>query len=330
MAWFMLLMALALAYSNGANDVSKSIATLVGAGSTSYRAGITWGTIWTGVGAVASTFLATEMLKTFSAWVKPGVTVDVLFPISVAIGAMLWVFLAERLALPVSTTHALVGAICGVAAFAYGVDSVAWVKLTSKIVVPLALSPVLGLVISFGIMPIVKRVFSRHPVTPMVANAVVNRLHWLSSGLIAFSRALNDTPKLVALPILFYTLAPAAAVPSPVLFLLLGLAMCAGSLINGQRVTRTMAEKVTKLRDEEGLAANLTTSALVAAAARFGLPVSTTHVSNGAIIGVGLSQGAQAISWKTVRDFLLAWVVTVPTSAALGVAAYVIGGLFHH
>lgn len=355
---------LALCFANGANDVSRSIATLVGSKTTSYRAGIIWGTIWTGIGSIASLFFASEMLKTFSTWVKPEVEIDPLFPLSVAVGATIWVIAAARFGLPVSTTHSLVGAICGVATFAYGANSVAWGRINDKVVLPLIFSPVIGLVIAFLITPAIKKVFNatrelalcvvyrgNNPTEiaamatasgqvfaigetakdcfcvyyPTVAKVNADRMHWLSSGLIAFSRALNDTPKIAALPILFFTMVPQAEISKLLLFTILTLAVCLGSLLNGVRVTRTMAEKITKMTDEEGLAANLTSSVLVTFASRFGLPVSTTHVTNGSIIGVGLREGGKnAISWDTVRGFLMAWVITLPSSALLAIITFFI------
>jgi PiT family inorganic phosphate transporter len=98
--------------------------------------------------------------------------------------------------------------------------------------------------------------------------------------------------------------------------------MVAGSLVGGLRVTRVLAEKVTRLDHQEGFIANLVTSTLVGAAAFHGLPLSTTHVSSGAILGAGAQKGRGGIDWRTVRGMLLAWLVTVPSAAALGMAIY--------
>ncbi len=105
-------------------------------------------------------------------------------------------------------------------------------------------------------------------------------------------------------------------------FVLLAASMFAGSVLSGLRVTRCMAECITRLDDASGLTANLFTAFLVAGAANLGLPVSTTHVSTGAIVGVGLARGVKAVSWATLREFVLAWTVTLPATAALAMAAY--------
>lgn len=100
------------------------------------------------------------------------------------------------------------------------------------------------------------------------------------------------------------------------------MAMGLGSYFGGLRVTKVLAENVTKMNHAEGLSANLTTSSLVLASGFFGLPVSTTHLSSSAIIGIGLLKGWKTVRWTTVRDMVLAWVVTLPVSALLACIAY--------
>ena len=105
-------------------------------------------------------------------------------------------------------------------------------------------------------------------------------------------------------------------------FVAVALAMGLGGYVGGLRVTEVLAEKVTRMNHAEGLTANLATSSLVLTSGWLGLPVSTTHVSSSAIIGIGLLKGWEAVRWATVRDMVLAWVITLPASALLGGAAY--------
>jgi inorganic phosphate transporter, PiT family len=143
--------------------------------------------------------------------------------------------------------------------------------------------------------------------------------HRLSSGLVSFARGLNDAPKIVA-PVATTALIAGNDLSGVwIAFPLAALAMGMGSLWGGLRVTKSLAEKVTERNSVGSLTANLTTALLVIAAARVGLPVSTTHVSSGAIVGVGLRRGG-GINWRTLGNFLLAWVVTLP---AAGVVAAV-------
>lgn len=134
-----------LAFANGANDVSKGVATLAGNGGTSYRTPLAWGTLWTCVGAIASLVISIGLMKAFtSAMVAPEVLASPAFALAVAAGAGAWVVLASVTGLPVSTTHALTGAIVGVALVAGGPGAVGWWMLVSMIAAPLALSPVVS------------------------------------------------------------------------------------------------------------------------------------------------------------------------------------------
>src|SRR5579883_790672 len=135
----------AIAYVNGANDVSKGIATLAGSGVTSLRRAVMWGTLWTGIGGIAAAFLAHAMLQTFGkGLLSPGVQVTFGAAMASIAGAALWVGLSTRKGLPVSTTHGIVGSVIGVALAAYGLHGVNWTSLSSKILLPLLLSPLVS------------------------------------------------------------------------------------------------------------------------------------------------------------------------------------------
>src|SRR5260370_2689420 len=146
-----------IAYVNGANDVSKGIATLAGSGVTNYRRAILWGSLWTGIGGLAAFSLAKALLTTFGKGVFAAGT-NPTFPVALAIilGAGAWVALATRTGLPVSTTHAIVGAMTGVAAWAYGVHGVNWGALVSKIALSLALSPLVSIAATMALLRTLK------------------------------------------------------------------------------------------------------------------------------------------------------------------------------
>jgi PiT family inorganic phosphate transporter len=365
-----LLLVMAMAYANGTNDVSKAIATLVGSGITDYRTAIIWGTAWTVAGAGLSALVADAMLKTFSAGlIQPGIATPPALALAVLIGAMGWVLVASRTGLPVSTTHALTGALVGAGLMSIGSQGLMWPAVAGKIGLPLLLSPILALTVSFLIHPVLKHIAARwegtclcvmpasralvaidargntHTLiqTSVLGQPVVSvplqcdraglkgltvgldSIHWLSSGLASLARGANDTPKIMAMLLLG---SAAASWPSVTMQLgtlaVAALAMGLGSYIGGFRVTEVLAEKVTRMDHVEGLSANLTTSSLVLVSATMGLPVSTTHVSSSAIIGIGLLKGVQAVRWATVRDMVLAWIVTLPAGALLAALAYFI------
>ena len=277
---------------------------------------------------------------------------------AVAAGAMTWVLLAARVGLPVSTTHSIVGALTGAAIAAHGWHALQWSFVTKKVALPLLLSPALSIALLYCIFPLMRPVLARvndyclcierrrlavaaHAgvafseslptsaviaagqdcETPSIAGRLnlVDGLHWFSSGLTSFARALNDTPKIVALGIAASAVIGAS---SFTVFAGIALAMAFGSLVAGFRVTETLACRVTPMSPIEGFSANAVTSLLVGSASTLGLPVSTTHVSSGAIIGIGLHRGTGAVQWRTVRDMALAWLVTLPAGALLGAAAH--------
>jgi PiT family inorganic phosphate transporter len=136
------------------------------------------------------------------------------------------------------------------------------------------------------------------------AQSLLDACHYLSAGAVSFARGLNDTPKIVALGLSFGSLGLAGSVG------LVALAMAVGGLIDARRVAETVSQKITAMDHGEGFTANLVTSVLVIGASRWGLPVSTTHVSCGALFGIGITNGRAR--WQVIRSVLLAWLLTVP------------------
>jgi PiT family inorganic phosphate transporter len=369
-SWLAFALVFALAFANGANDVSKAIATLVGSGVTNYRSAIAWGTVWTMVGAALAAFVAGSMIKTFShGLVQAGTIIGPAVTLAVLTGTIAWVLFSTRTGLPVSTTHALTGAIVGTGLVAFAGDGLIWSAIGEKIALPLLLGPFLAFTVSLLIHPTVRALAkkwggaclcvmpaSRALVAidpcggtrtlfqtaqfgqPMIAvpsqcdraglqGLVVglDTIHWLSSGLASFARGTNDAPKIVAMLLLGSATATWPSASSQLAaFGGVAIAMGLGSYFGGLRVTEVLAEKVTKMNHAEGLSANLATSSLVLLAGSLGLPLSTTHVSSSAIIGIGLLKGWNSVRWTTLRDMVLAWVVTLPASALLACIAYLI------
>jgi PiT family inorganic phosphate transporter len=357
-----------LAFANGSNDISKGIATLAGSGVTNYRTAILWGTAWTVVGGVLAVFISSAMVKTFSGILANAPGADEQSPmlaIAVMTGAMIWVLFASKTGLPVSTTHALVGGLCGVGLAAKGWDGIQWSPLLPKVVIPLGLSPVVAMGVAFILFPAtrwllkgwsghclcvvpvqqghfvidptgsvamrsnttdVKTVLdSRECDEPQVLSIRVgpDTFHWITSGLTSFARSLNDTPKMAFL-LLGFSFIGGTSVPNMtgLAFGLVAVSMGIGSVLGGRTVTEVLAEKVTRMDHQDGFTANLTTAVLVTAAANFGLPVSTTHVSASAIIGMGLRKGINEVRWKTVWEMFAAWILTLPIAGLLSAACW--------
>jgi PiT family inorganic phosphate transporter len=354
-----------LAYSNGANDNFKGVASLFGSRTCSYPTAITWATLTTGVGSVAAMFLAEALLKKFSGkgLVPDALTAQPSFLFAVAFGAGVTVILATLLGFPISTTHGLTGALVGAGMVSGGVGSVNFAALGKNFVWPLLLSPVLAVLagaalyslfralrLSCGIgkdlcvclgtetevVPVprpsgvfVAEVLPRVTVAAgetsiclqryngsflgLRANTLVEAFHFLSAGAVSFARGLNDTPKIAAL------LLVAAAMNIKWGLLAVTVAMAIGGLLNARQVAETMAHKITDMNPGQGFAANLATALLVNTASYHGLPVSTTHVSVGSLLGIGIV--TRQAKWKSVAGVLLSWVVTLPCAAMISALA---------
>ncbi len=359
-----LLGALWLAWSNGANDNFKGVATLYGSGVLGYRAALAWATLATLVGSLASVALAQGLVRTFSGnGLIPagGLNDDWLIAIGFAAGAT--VLLATRLGMPTSTTHALTGALVG-AALVADAGGVNWAMLANKFAQPLLLSPLLAIGMTLLLYPALHWLRLRLGIgersclcvgeaasTALPAGApaaalsisapalsvamgdlagcatryegrfvgvdthqAVNALHILSAGSVCFARAVNDTPKIAAL--LLGATALDGQMQSAWVIGLIAPVMVAGGLIHSRRVAETLSRRITQLSQGQGLTANLVTAGLVLGASHLGLPVSTTHVSTGAIFGIATVNGRR--DWRTIGQILLTWVVTLPLGLALG------------
>lgn len=361
-----------IAWANGANDVSKGIATLVGSGVTDLHRAIRWGTLWTAAGGLGGMVLGAAMVTTFGkGLLAPGTVPTLAAAVATIAGAALWVLLSTRLGLPVSTTHAIVGALLGVALLAYGIDGVRWSAIGGKVLLPLALSPLVALALTRAGLSLLRRQAPGSPlsvendcvcvdaVTPIEVGAgagasavgelgmlrvrlttgtvdgcarsrpssfaiTIPKLHWLTSGATSFARGVNDAPKMAALVIAALAVAPRNPVSLPMVFGAVTLGMVGGSWFAGRRVTELLATKVTPLDHAGGFGANLVTAMLVTGGAVLGLPMSTTHVASGAIIGVAGRRGAGTLNANTLRDMVLAWLATLPGAALLGAGAYLV------
>ncbi len=300
-----------VAFTNGANANFKGVASLYGSGTASLRVALYWGTAATFAGSVASAFLADGLLKSFGG---RGIVPDELartpaFAAAVALGAALTSFLATRFGFPVSTTHALMGALLGVGV-AGGWADVRLSALLKSFVYPLVFSPVVAAVLG----GVVYLLLTALRLAPDHRNRTLDTLHYLSTGAASFARGLNDTPKMAALLLVAPGIDPLSGC------LAVAAVIAVGGLLDADRVAETLGKQVTAMTPGQGFAASLVTAGLVTTASLHNLPVSTTHVSVGSLLGIGLVT-RQAQRWKAV-EILAAWVTTVPCGAVLAAVAY--------
>jgi PiT family inorganic phosphate transporter len=282
------------------------------------------------------------------------------------LGAISWNLITWALAIPSSSSHALIGGLIGAAWAASGADAVQWSNFVAKVVVPLVSSPFLGLAIGFAFMVVLLNLIVRASprrirggirrlrsngeaqpedtgealgVSPMRINQRFRRLQILSATYMALSHGSNDAQKTMG--IMTLALFSANAIPNKTVpiwvILMAATAMSLGTAAGGWRIMKTMGQKVVKLDPIHGFAAETTAASIILAASHFGMPVSTTHVISTAIMGVGSSDRPNAVHWGLARSIVTAWILTIPCSALIAAAAFTvlhllsgpIGGVLH-
>ncbi len=353
-----------VAYGNGANDNFKGVATLLGSGISDYRKALGWATVATFAGSMTALALATRLISVFQG---KGLVPEVLiqfppFLAAVTLGAAFTVFAATIIGMPISTTHALAGALVGA-----GVAATGWnlslATLLQNFFLPLLVSPLLAVTLTLMFYPLLQNglrligadkqtcvcignqmipatvtpegyILSRSSTSLRVIvdreTQCVERLtgtfwgiriqklidagHFFSAGAVSFARGLNDTPKIVALGLAASTLDLTWSVG------LVAVTMALGGILNARKVAETVSKRITAMEPEQGFLANVVTSFLVIFASKWGLPVSTTHVSCGSLFGIGIANGRG--HWGVIRTILLAWVLTLPLAGISGAVIF--------
>jgi PiT family inorganic phosphate transporter len=238
------------------------------------------------------------------------------------LGAIAWNLITWRLSIPSSSSHALIGGLIGGAWAAAGSGAVQWDQFAEKVLVPLFSSPILGLVIGFGLMIVILNVFVR--ANPRRMNDRFRKLQIISATYMALAHGSNDAQKTMGIMTLALFTAkqiPDKTVPVWVI-LIAATAMSLGTAAGGWRIMKTMGQKVVKLDPVHGFAAETTAASIIMVASHLGMPVSTTHVISSAIMGVGSSESMKAVRWGVARSIVTAWVLTIPASALISYACY--------
>ncbi len=300
-----------LAFTNGANDNFKGVATLWGGGDLSYRQAWWVANGATLIGALLAVILGASVAKTFSG--KGVVTPDILesctFALAFAAGAAGTVVLATFLRYPISTTHSILGSLAG-AGVALAAKDVNLMPLVNKGAIPLLLSPAIAATATFVLWKLRSVVFKSNEVGagPHPAGRYA---HILSGTAVCFSRAVNDTPKIASIALL----GAGTGMTDFTVYASIAIIMTIGGMLFVRRIAEVMSRQITDMNAAEGLTGNLVTAFLVIFASKMGLAVSTTHVSVGALFGIGAVTGKG--HKKKIIEVLLSWVLTLPIAFVL-------------
>jgi len=344
-----ILVALVFEYINGFHDTANSIATVVSTKVLTPRQAIAMAATTNLLGALWGTAVA----KTIASGLVDAKIVTSEILICALLGAIVWNLVTWWVGLPSSSSHALVGGLCGacLAAAHNQWNVIVWSipgkdhwwegkGILWKVVVPMVTSPVMGFVVGFFFMGLLY--FLLRNWRPATVNRAFGKLQLFSAAYMGFSHGTNDAQKtmgIIALALVaattggvfhdlpgwlafLHTPEPTVGKPLEIavwIKVICALTMAAGTAAGGWRIIRTLGHKMVKLHPVHGFAAEATGASVLLVAAHFGMPVSTTHAITTSIMGVGCAKGFNALKLSVVERILWAWVLTIPAS---GLVAY--------
>jgi len=336
-----ILLALVFEYINGFHDSANAIATVVSTRVLTPRQAVLMAAACNLLGALWGTAVAT----TIGAGLVEVGAVDLHALVCALLAAIAWNLLTWWFGLPSSSSHALIGGLCGATLAAACGDWVVikWSArdpvthelegLWPKVVVPMVTSPVLGLVLGFGVMALLMVILRNQ--RPRPVNVLFGRLQLVSASLMGLSHGTNDAQKTMGiialglftatrgglfdgLPSWFrFVHTPEFTIPLWVK-VVCSLTMAAGTAAGGWRIIKTLGHRVVKLQPVHGFAAETAAASVIQLASHWGIPLSTTHVISSSIMGVGATRRLSAVKWSLVGRIVWAWVLTLPATAALG------------
>jgi inorganic phosphate transporter, PiT family len=314
------LLAIAFDYTNGFHDTANAIATSVATRALAPRYAILMASSFNFIGAFAGTAVA----KTIGNGLVDEKTTTQTMIAAALIGAIAWNLITWQQGLPSSSSHALIGGLLGATTVAAGTGALKIDGIVGKVLVPMFTSPLLGFFIAFALMVALYWTFRSAKRKPMSVR--FRRLQILSAAFMAFAHGSNDAQKtmgVITLALVSSGVIPDFTVPIWVI-VASATALSLGTAVGGWRIMRTMGQRVAKLEPVHGFAAETTSASILLVTAHLGMPVSTTQVISGAIMGVGSSQGWRHVRWGVARQILIAWVLTIPAAGLLAAIAWIV------
>lgn len=318
--WAVVLLALAFDYINGFHDTANAIATSVSTRAIAPKTAVMMAATLNFLGAMVSTGVAKTIggdIVTAPEMINGEIIVAAL------VGAIFWNLLTWWYGIPSSSSHALIGGIIGAVLISVGPEALQAGGI-GKIFISLVASPILALVLGYIVMKILLILFGRF--SPIILNDRFRNMQLVSAALMSFSHGSNDAQK--AMGIITLTLVASGHLQTldvPIwVKIACATAMALGTAAGGWKIIATVGSKIFKLESINGFAADLNSAITIFTATLLHLPVSTTHVVSGSIMGVGTAMRVRAVNWSTARSMVFAWFITIPLSAGVSALAYVI------
>jgi PiT family inorganic phosphate transporter len=311
-------LAVAFDYINGFHDTANAIATSVATRALPPLVAILMAAAFNFIGAFAGTAVA----RTIGAGLVDDATTTQAIVAAALIGAITWDLVTWWYGLPSSSSHALIGGLLGATIAGAGTGALNIEGIVTKVVVPMFTSPVLGFTLGFGLMLALYWMF-RNSIRKVLSRRF-RRLQIASAAYMAFAHGSNDAQKTMG--IITLSLVAAGVLDEPTIptwvIVVSATAIALGTAAGGWRIMKTMGQRVTELEPVHGFAAETTAASVIYGASVLGMPVSTTHVISSSIMGVGTSRGPRGVRWGVARNILIAWILTIPSTALIGAASW--------
>ncbi len=309
---------IAFDFTNGFHDTANYVATWVGTRAISPRTAV----FISAAANLAGAFVTTAVAKTVGKGLVDTHLVANQALLAALLGAIAWNLLTWWFGLPSSSTHALVGGLCGAALVQVGTKGVLWHGLWEKVIVPAAISPVAGFAGAFLLVVLIYRLFFQAP--PGLANRGFRYGQLLSGTWVAFTHGANDAQKtmgVIALALYTHGSISSFYIPTWVK-IVAGLTIAAGTYVGGWRIVRTLGQRIYKMAPEHGLAAQVSAGTTLYIGTHFGFPISTTHVVTGSVMGAGATRRLSAVRWGVAGNIAFAWLLTLPAAGLVAAALY--------
>lgn len=321
----LVVLAIAFDFMNGFHDAANSIATVVSTGVLKPQQAVLFAAFFN---VLAIFVFHLKVAATVGKGIADAGVIDHHIVFGALVGAIVWNVLTWWYGIPSSSSHALIGGICGAVLVKAGPDALIAAGIL-KTVAFIFVSPLLGFVLASLIMVAVAWVC--RGVSPLHVDNWFRRLQLVSAGLYSLGHGGNDAQKTIGIIWMLLIAAgySAAADPMPPTWVIWAcyIAIGAGTMFGGWRIVKTMGQRLTKLKPVGGFCAETGGAVTLFVATGLGVPVSTTHTITGAIVGVGAVQRASAVRWGLAGNIVWAWIFTIPAAALISAAAYGVGRL---
>ena len=322
---FAICLALFFSFWTGFTDAAYAISTIIGTRTLKPYQAVILSVIGNFIGMVfGSAVAATIGMGIISQSVASGEVI-----IATLLGALIfdvitsWIF-----SLPISETHVLIGGLVGSGIAAGGLKVVKFQGIINKVIIPMLTSPFIAIIVAFLIGCVIIRAFRN--VHASKINKSFKKLEVIAGLFFSITDGTNDAQKvmgIITILLIYYGYLTEFAVPFWVM-LASYITMSLGTFFGGWRIVKTMATKITRMKPYQGFSASIGSSLLLGTAAIWGMPISSTHVANGSIMGVGMCQRIKAVKWGTTRKIVVAWILSMPLSAVLSFVIFHVIKLF--